>query len=413
MAVQPTSGLLSAANSAASSAADGAKNAAFCAAISSGIGSGYKIVARRNGEVVLSLTMSGSLSSSGAGLAIPNSYGSLNTLLAADIDTGTWTLRIEKASDPAVYLEGTLGRSGTDFQLSDDLDPATGISISGLFLASPQIDTATVPSAGYVDTMISDMKWFHDAPIEVLRTDGGIPGWGSGVGWPESRLWNTQGWNSPVGNMWFHCGETTPLESLRSSDRSLPWRAAGPYTGNDATNTRVQIKHLQLWHLVGGTWVRSAYTEAPAGFMYPINWVNAGSKQNTTRRVESSGGASVKDIGRGAYDKFCWHGWTATAAEPASATACATACFGRKILDNPSGPDDRSQAQLVMGVAGDIYMNYNVGRTIDPQWPDNLQERGFSRMKLLTNDWQLFSWYTHGTLSESQLRSNPPPFTGL
>lgn len=142
MAVQPTSGLLSAANAAASGAADGAKNAAFCGAIATGIGSGYKIVARRNGEVVLSLTMSGSLSASGAGLAIPNSYGSLDTLLAADIDTGSWTLRVEKASDPAVYLEGTLGRSGTDFILSDDLDPAKGFAISGLTLRSPALDTA-------------------------------------------------------------------------------------------------------------------------------------------------------------------------------------------------------------------------------------------------------------------------------
>jgi len=147
MTVSVSAALLATANAAAAGAADGSKNAAFCGAISAGIGSGYKPVARRDGVIVLSMTMSGSLASSGYGLSIPDAYATLTVLTAADIDTGSWTLRVEKASDAAVYLHGTLGTVGTDFTLSADLDPAVGIALYGLFLRSPSIDTtsSTVP----------------------------------------------------------------------------------------------------------------------------------------------------------------------------------------------------------------------------------------------------------------------------
>lgn len=147
MTVSVSSALLATANAAAAGAADGSKNAAFCGALSTGIGSGYKLVARRDGVIVLSMTMSGSLASSSYGLSIPDAYSTLTVLTAADIDTGSWTLRVEKASDAAVYLHGTLGTAGTDFTLSADLDPAVGIALYGLFLRSPSIDTtsSTVP----------------------------------------------------------------------------------------------------------------------------------------------------------------------------------------------------------------------------------------------------------------------------
>jgi hypothetical protein len=35
---------------------------------------------------------------------------------------------------------------------------------------------------------------------------------------------------------------------------------------------------------------------------------------------------------------------------------------------------------------------------------------GFSRLKYVTNDWQLFGWTS---LTEAQLRANPPPVFGL
>lgn len=169
MAVTPTTALKAAANAAAAAAAEGSKNAAFCSAISSGIGSGYKLVARRNGVVVLDMTMAGSLSSVTGGLAIPTSYSALNTLLDADIDTGSWTMRVEKASDASVYLEGTLGRTGTDFILSGDLAANGDVAFgSQIVLRSPAIDARSIRwNPGHYMVTSNDMN--HTGMMESRR----------------------------------------------------------------------------------------------------------------------------------------------------------------------------------------------------------------------------------------------------
>lgn len=148
--------LLATANAAAGAAADGAKNAAFGDAVVAGIGSGYRIVARRDSVVVLDLTMSGSLQRSGNALLVPDDYAVLNTLSDADIDSGSWTLRIEKASDAAVYVNGVLGKPASisaDFRLSRDLEIARGVALSGVTLRLPQLDSST-----FVDDIIADMQ---------------------------------------------------------------------------------------------------------------------------------------------------------------------------------------------------------------------------------------------------------------
>lgn len=146
--------LLATANAAASAAADGAKNAAFGNAVSAGIGSAYRIVARREGIIVLDLSMSGALTVSGNSLVIPDDYASVNTKLAADIDTGTWTLRVEKSSDASVYLTGSLGPAGggADFTLSRDLEEERTVALLGITMRLPQFDTST-----FVDDIVADM----------------------------------------------------------------------------------------------------------------------------------------------------------------------------------------------------------------------------------------------------------------
>lgn len=143
MALTVSANLLSAANSAAGAASDGDKNAAFTAAIASGIGADYRVIARRNGEIVLDVRMPGTMDTSRVGLRIPDDYSAIYAHEAADIDTGTWSLRFEKAGDPTTYLSGTLGRSGGDFTLSADLDPTKGIALAGMLLRSPSLDTSS------------------------------------------------------------------------------------------------------------------------------------------------------------------------------------------------------------------------------------------------------------------------------
>lgn len=265
----------------------------------------------------------------------------------------------------------------------------------------------------YVDTLIDDMKLFHDAPIDVLDQNAGIPTWGSGFSFPEAYPKPSGGyWTGKAphySNMWFHVGETT--SNLNSAATARPWRIPGPYTGNQAPNTRVQVANLQLWFLINGAWQLWAQTQAPGNRMYPINWSNAGAVNNTTWRTESSGGSSVRDIGRGAYENYTWHGWTTANLMPASYQGIASCCYARKVLDNPAGADDRDQAQLLIACAGDYYSELN------PPDYDGMgtytMAMGFGRLKYLTNNWQFVGFYSKNTLSEAQIRANPPPFLGL
>lgn len=405
MSVTVSSALLAAANAAASAAADGAKNAAFCGAISAGIGSDFRLVARRDGVVVLDVRLPGALTVSSAGLDVPTQYNALYTLSAADIDTGAWTLRIEKFSDASVYLTGSLGRSGTDFLLSDDLDPDKGFAIAGLTLRSPSLDTAD-----WIDVLVNDMKLFHDGPSDVLSV---IPGWGSGALLPESYA-RPSGWTD--GLFWFHVMEDT--SSLSATDAARAWRVAGPYTGNQAPNTRIQARDLQLWYLdAGNVWRLHGHSVQPGRYMPPIQWGDNDyqqAKDNATWRDETSngGGASVRDIGRGDYESHVWHSFTSPKTLPTFG-GLASCFFARRILDNGAGTDDRASCRILGACAGDYYIDAAtsaggpklVGKTLSPM--------GYSRLKYMTNDWQMFAFYTTHLLSEAQIRANPPPFIGV
>lgn len=407
MAVTVSSALLSAANSAASGASEGSKNAAFCSAISTGIGSGYRIVARRSSVVVLDMTMSGSLSSSATGLAIPDSYSALNTLLAADIDSGSWSLRVEKASDANVYLHGTLGRSGTDFILSADLDPEAGIALNGLVMLSPSIDAAPSLSEGYVDVLVNDMKLFHDGPCDVLEK---INGWGPGA-FPAIGKPMPSGWTHALG--WFHVMEDS--SNISSADAARAWRVSGPYTGNGAPNTRIQCKELQLWYLdTGNVWRLHGRRQQPGSSVYPIDWsLNVPTTASTWRsEATNGGGASIRDLGRGTLEAYTWHSYTSPTPLPAH-NALAACFMGRRILDNPGGPDDRASCRMLGACAGDYYMDAWTAGDGPEITGVNVRDMGWGRMKYFTDDWQLFAWYSINTRTEAQIRANPPPFVGL
>lgn len=156
-----------AALAAASSAAEGSKNTAYCQSIANAIGAGYKIVARRDSIIVLSMTMTGSLSVNSYGLVVGTSPASVDTLLAADIDSGTWTLSIEKGADPAVYISGSLARSGGDFNLSADLDPALAVGFSApIVLRAPSLDSVGTPASPPA-SVVTWMVRSTDAPVAV------------------------------------------------------------------------------------------------------------------------------------------------------------------------------------------------------------------------------------------------------
>lgn len=343
MTVSVSSALLATANAAAASAPDGSKNAAFCGALSTGIGSGYKLVARRDGVIVLSMTMSGSLASSSYGLSIPDDYATLTVLTAADIDTGSWTLRIEKASDAAVHLEGTLGRSGTDFVMSASLTADSTIALAGIYLRSPAIDTPSAPSSSLtlatmksdVDTSLQHDYLLHSVPPEWDWGSGPRPGAGAN---PPS------GWASaPVFVPW----------GIISSERENP---PGPH------NWRVAIHSVHHHERRGGSWsvIRSDACPPCAGALYTDYETNANIPAN---KRETGGFSEVWIPNTGG--EFHFYPSPRHAVQVSGAEHRVVLIKLALTLDNPLGDDDRAAAHVTALAAGDYWISESAGWSPD------------------------------------------------
>lgn len=265
----------------------------------------------------------------------------------------------------------------------------------------------------YVETLINDMALFHDAPCDVLKV---IRSWGSGAFLPQAYN-KPAGWTN--GLMWFHIMEDLPAAQLSAADAARPWRVPGPYTGNLAQNTRTQARDLQLWFLLpNGTWFLHNHALRPGSYMPPISWGDEfGAKSNATWRSETDAngsGASIRDLGYGEYEDYVWHAFTSPRQPlPTSYLAIASAFYARLILDNPSGPDDRASARVLAAGAGDYYQDQATADGGTKIVGGNVSPMGYARLKYVTNDWQLFGFYSSNTLSQAALRANPPPFIGL
>jgi hypothetical protein len=77
-------------------------------------------------------------------------------------------------------------------------------------------------------------------------------------------------------------------------------------------------------------------------------------------------------------------------------------CEMRLVLDDPAGPDDRAIARFLGNVGGDFYPSTTGGGI-----PNN-RGIGGGKFKYVRTDWQSFAMTT---LTEKQLKSNPPPVT--
>jgi hypothetical protein len=267
--------------------------------------------------------------------------------------------------------------------------------------------TTGTTSTNWVDTLVTDMKLWHDGPVRTLQW---LRGWGSNWEYPKTYA-KPEGWTT-AGPWGVIMADT---DHPNGANPPVPWRVAGPYTGNRAPNTRVQVRDMQLWWLLSnGQWVRGSYTPAPGGYMYHSSWAGEQTTSENAFRDESSngGGRSARYVNMNApdsssyqFNEWHWHFFGPRATVPSGYVGFATAYFVRKILNDPNGPDDRVNARLLADTAGDWWITANA------QW-DNFKTNwpmGFNRFKYLTNDWQMISFHS---LTEAQLRANPPPFVG-
>lgn len=302
----------------------------------------------------------------------------------------------------------------------DGVPPATG---DAAYLAGAKdTSTATGPASSplpedLVEVLIADMSgsrdgesWIqHEGPVAALNRPVAVLTQLVGVdGAVSKERPNDVGpWPSyAYASCWFHMFE----------DADPPWVYAyevpGPYTGNQATNARVNAKDLQLWYLDNDyVWRLLRYSARPNGQMFGMDMIDyeyINVKWNKTWRQESKG-SSVADIGRGDNGNSAWHAWLKPALIPINYRGLAGCFFARRVLDDPNGIDDRASCRVLAAYAGDYLKN----EYIQPVGSDRTlysHRLGGSRFKYVTNDWRMFGFFTTGALTDANIRANPPPF---
>ena len=180
-----------------------------------------------------------------------------------------------------------------------------------------------------------------------------------------------------------------------------------PVQGNPATNTRVNIRDLQLYFLQHSTgkWLLLQNTSQPDGADYLDDFSGDVSRPGDVRQ-EPDGTISVTAGGG-----YCFHFWPTDRASinPNDVGGILVLLQARLIVGDPSLPDDRSTAQYLAGSGADYYPALTGG------WPGNLSYNpgvGNGKLKYVQSDWR---FYAMTTLTANQLASNPPPvnLTGI
>lgn len=142
MAVTYSDATQIAALNAATAATNGNKSLAYLTAWRDAIGTNPLITIRREGSIVWSGGFTGTLTISGSTLTIPANL-TQEFIVAADIDTGTWTYTIANRTNLSVYITVGLTKTGGggEMILSGDLLADGSLTTQAVIITSPPLDT--------------------------------------------------------------------------------------------------------------------------------------------------------------------------------------------------------------------------------------------------------------------------------
>ena len=181
-------------------------------------------------------------------------------------------------------------------------------------------------------------------------------------------------------------------------------------------NVRVELRNMEtyVWSNSRNEWTRVQADAHVDGAHYLEDFAG-NSSMPANLRAEADGGVSTTmDSG------YNFHFWPAgergTLTEPSDVGAVYTTMQARLILDDPNGPDNRSQARYLANAGADWW------RTTTASFGDGNNNPGVgqSRFTYLTSDWTAINFYTGGPIatapnswSEDQLRTSNPPTNAM
>ncbi len=287
---------------------------------------------------------------------------------------------------------------------------ASDAGVASAVVAPLPGDTSpSIASTGLVnslDTIANDMRLRNDL---VLRGYENMKvGWYVGPGYVnmgnKPRTSNTGQWFKDAYPEWVN---DNPLRAI------LPWLVLFDGVGHASTNTRVHFRNMKAFYKSKrtGQWVSWGSSPGVSGHPTPKSYLMNGSIPED-KRVNSDGSVELKPP---TDSSLAWHGWWSlgrVSIDPADIDAVFLTVQARLVADNPSLPDDRSAARLLIQIGADYYIDTNTSWTVPTPGV------GVSRAKLITNDWQAFSFTTFsdvgiqepgGGITEAAFRANPPP----
>ncbi len=186
------------------------------------------------------------------------------------------------------------------------------------------------------------------------------------------------------------------------------WRAALPWGivyeaayGSQATNTRVELKDLDLYVFSKQrqVWERQGSGNGITGRDYAESLADNKNEPADVKTLPD--GALAVKLKHG----FAFHFFPAAGKatiDPADIGGVFARFKARLVLDDPDGDDDRDEADFVACAGGDYW------RSLDAKWDhqNNNDDIAIGRFKKVTDTWQTFSMTT---VDAARLRDNPPP----
>jgi hypothetical protein len=175
--------------------------------------------------------------------------------------------------------------------------------------------------------------------------------------------------------------------------------------GNSATNTRVNLRDMQLYFLSKskGTWSLLQSTGKPDGEAYPEDF--SGNSKGADVRTESDGTISVTaGMGTRAGYNFHFYPDVRGAINPNDVGGIVALFQARLIVGNPNLPDDRSTANYVAESGADYWPSLT--GALPASYNGVTPPVGNGKFKYVRSNWRSFAMTT---MTQSQLANNPPP----
>ncbi len=272
--------------------------------------------------------------------------------------------------------------------------------------AAPSLAQTARSPINSIDTVVNDMKLKNDMVLRGYedKTSGWYVGPGHVMIGNDPRLTNTPSWWKSYNPA------NVSSDYLRAM---LPWVVIFDGVGNEAVNTRVQVRNFRAYYKskANGQWVSLGSSAGVSGAVYGKSAL-FGATTAENNRTNGDGSSEIKPP---ADANYAWHGWWArnrVPIDPTDIAALFVTLQARLVVDDPKLPDDRAKARYLVQIGNDYYKDTST------TWKFIVPSAMTARSKRVTNDWQAFSATTFsdvgrqepgGGITEAAFRADPPP----